>query len=90
MTMRYLYRQLRAAHLSGSTSQFPVYINLREHFGQSDPCEVLERHARNVGFERVGHLVRAWRAGYVHLILDGFDELTGLKRPRALEETPRQ
>jgi hypothetical protein len=78
MTMRFLYRELRAAHFAGRTSRFPVYLNLRDHYGQIEPSEVLERHARSVGFEPASHLVRAWRAGYVHLLLDGFDELTGI------------
>ena len=78
MTLRYLYRQLRLAHLKGETPRFPVFINLRDHYGQTDPTEVLERHARLIGFESPPHLVRAWRSGYVHLLLDGFDETTGL------------
>lgn len=76
MTLRFLYRRLRESHLSGSTSRFPIYLNLREHYGQTDPSEILLRHAASIGFEPRSHLVRAWRAGYVHLLLDGFDELT--------------
>lgn len=60
------------------TSSFPVHLNLRDHNGQTEPSEILERHARIVGFDHPSHLVRAWRAGYVHLILDGFDEVTTL------------
>lgn len=78
MTMRFFYRELRAAHFAGKTGRFPVYLNLRDHYGQIEPSEVLERHARSIGFEPAGHLVRAWRAGHVHLLLDGFDELTGI------------
>jgi hypothetical protein len=78
MTLRWIYRELRAAHFRGDTSQFPVYVNLRDHYGQSDPGELLERHARIIGFPEPSHLVRAWRAGYVHLLLDGFDEVTTL------------
>jgi NACHT domain len=76
MTMRFLYRGLRSAYQSGKTSRFPVYVNLRDHYGQTEPSEVLERHARTIGFGATSHLVRAWRAGYVHLLLDGFDEVT--------------
>lgn len=76
MTLRFLYHQLRMMYVSKNTSRFPVYINLREHFGQSDPSEVLERHARLIGFSHSSHLVRAWRAGYVYLLLDGFDEVS--------------
>lgn len=78
MTLREIYRDLSKMYLSGYTSRFPVYINLRDHFGQKDPHEVLERHARSIGFTHPAHLVRAWRAGYAILLLDGFDELTTL------------
>ncbi|MEG8000056.1 hypothetical protein LAV69_21725, partial [Klebsiella quasipneumoniae subsp. quasipneumoniae] len=57
---------------------FPLYINLREHSGQDDPTEVIQRHARRVGFEKANTLVNAWRAGFVIPILDGFDEITSL------------
>ena len=78
MTLRYLYQQLKRAHLKGDTPKFPVFINLRDHYGQTDPSELLSRHARLIGFDNPSHLVRAWRSGYVHLLLDGFDETTGL------------
>lgn len=48
---------------------------MRDHLGQSDPVEVLERHARNVGYDRPHDLVSAWRSGYADLIFDGFDEV---------------
>jgi hypothetical protein len=76
MTLREVYRDLKKCHLRGATSKFPVYLNLRNHYGQSDPAEVIERHARSIGFGRPSHLVRAWRAGYVHLLIDGFDEIS--------------
>ena len=78
MTLREVYRELRRAYFRGKTSRFPIYLNLRDHFGQTNPAEVLERHARNVGFPHPSHLVRAWRAGYAILLIDGFDELTTL------------
>lgn len=78
MTLRHLHHQLGKAHLKGETPRFPVFVNLRDHYGQSDPAELLERHARIIGFPNPLHLVRAWRAGYVHLLLDGFDEITTL------------
>ena len=76
MTLRDIYQHLRGEHLQGLTSKFPVYLNLRDHYGQTDAAEVLMRHARSVGFSRPEHLVRAWRAGYVHLLVDGFDEIS--------------
>ena len=78
MTLREVYRQLRLEHLRGRTSQFPVYLNLRDHYGQDDPGEILSRHARSIGFVPEHHLIRAWRAGYVHLLIDGFDEIAGI------------
>lgn len=78
MTLREIFRELRAAYLKNRTVKFPLYINLRDHFGQTNPAEVLERHARNIGLPHPSHLVRAWRAGYVTLLIDGFDELTTL------------
>jgi hypothetical protein len=76
MTLREIHRELRKAYFNGRTTKFPVYLNLRDHFGQTNPAEVLERHGRNIGFLHPSHLVRAWRAGYVILLIDGFDELT--------------
>ena len=78
MSLRETYHDLRKAHLKGQCSTFPVYLNLRDHYGQDDPAEILHRHAKSVGFGSPHHLVRAWRAGYVHLLLDGFDEITAL------------
>jgi hypothetical protein len=76
MTLREVYRELRQVHRKGLTTKFPIYLNLRDHFGQTNAAEVLERHGRNLGFPNPHHLVRAWRAGYVILLVDGFDELT--------------
>ena len=78
MTLREIYRNLRRLRLKGETSKFPVYLNLRDHYGQDDPAEVLERHGRSIGFPQPSCLVRAWRAGYVHLLIDGFDEISAL------------
>ena len=75
MTLRELYHDLRKKHFKNA-AMFPVYLNLRDHYGQSDPAEVIERHARSIGFSQPSHLVRAWRAGYVHLLIDGFDEIS--------------
>ncbi len=78
MTLRYVYRKLANKYQKGLSPLFPIYLNLRDHYGQTEPAEILERHARIIGFEHPSHLVRAWRAGYVLLLLDGFDEVTGL------------
>lgn len=78
MTLRQVYYSLRDKYRSGGTPLFPLYINLREHSGQDDPAEVLERHARRIGYEKPHSLVSAWRAGFTILLIDGFDEVTTL------------
>jgi hypothetical protein len=78
MSLREIYFMLKDKYIRNSTTKFPVYINLREHSGQRDPVELLERHARSIGFESPNSLIRAWRAGFVVLLVDGFDEVTSL------------
>lgn len=78
MTLRQIYFCLRDKYRAGGTPYFPLYINLREHSGQDDPSELLERHARRIGYEKPYSLVGAWRAGFAILIIDGFDEITTL------------
>lgn len=75
MSLREVYKLLNKSFDSKETTKFPIYINLRDHHGQTQPVEAIERHARNIGFKHADHLVRAWRAGYTTLILDGFDEI---------------
>ncbi len=70
-----MYFRLASKFRSGKSLVFPVVLNLREHHGQTDPIEALERHARRVGFDPPAALVRAWRAGFLVLLLDGFDEI---------------
>lgn len=78
MTLREIFLRLEERYIRGGNSQFPVYINLREHSGQKDPVEILERHARNIGFESPSSLIRAWRGGFLVLLIDGFDEIASL------------
>lgn len=75
MTLREVYKKLKKDYISGNLYKFPVYINLRDHQGQTNPSEIFMRHADNIGFSDHSHLVRAWRAGLSILILDGFDEI---------------
>jgi len=76
-TMREFFLRLRKKYLANKTLLFPILLNLRDHLGQSDPVEALDRHAYRVGFgyNRGTELVRALRAGYAVLLLDGFDEI---------------
>lgn len=75
MTLKEIYKKLSEKYIAKEIVKFPIYINLRDHQGQTDPVEVLERHARNIGFKHPDHLVRAWRAGYAFLVIDGYDEV---------------
>jgi hypothetical protein len=77
MTLREIYYRLRDDFLSKHSLRFPVYINLRDHSGAEYVEEILERHGRKLGYPDPGSLVRAWRAGFLHLLLDGFDEMIG-------------
>ncbi len=78
VTLFEIFKVLKNQHEQGKTSHFPIYINLREHQGQTEPAEIIERHARNIGFDSPSQLVRAWKAGYVILLLDGFDEVSSV------------
>lgn len=75
MLLRELFFALAKEFSLGNTFRFPIFLNLREHIGQSDPVELLERHARNNAADP-RKLVAAWSAGYADLIIDGFDELS--------------
>jgi len=74
-TARELFITCCKKYIDGKIARFPVMLNLRDHHGQVDPDEALERHARKVGFNDPSSLVRAWRGGFVDLIIDGFDEI---------------
>jgi NACHT domain-containing protein len=78
MALKEIYKILNNKYNSKLTTKFPIYLNLRDHHGQSNPVEAIERHARNLGFKNPDHLVRAWRSGYALLILDGYDEIAAL------------
>lgn len=82
MTLRHVYRHLQNSYLAGHTTKFPIYLNLRSHFGQSDPAEALIRHGNEVGLPEPNQLVAAWRAGHAHVFLDGFDELSSTRFAR--------
>lgn len=75
MVLRHLFHELVKKFRSKKHFRTPISINLREHLGQSDPIELLERHAR-ANATNPQSLVAAWNAGYVDLLIDGFDELS--------------
>lgn len=80
MTLREVFVEGSRDYRTNATREFFIHINLREHQGQDDPLEALERHARSVGFSST-QLVSAWRAGRAHLLLDGFDEIANPNWP---------
>lgn len=86
MTMRELFYLLKEKHLQSQIVRFPVYLNLRDHFGQSDPAEALIRHANSIGMADPNQLVAGWRAGFVLLFLDGFDEVSSARLVRGSEK----
>lgn len=78
MSLREIFFKLEERHCEKKHCRCPIYINLREHHGQNNPAEILERHARNIGFPQHSNLVRAWKAGHTILLIDGFDEVSSL------------
>ncbi|MGH9690003.1 MAG: hypothetical protein ACRD4C_02670 [Candidatus Acidiferrales bacterium] len=49
-TVREIFIRTTASFRSGASRSFPLVLNLRDHHGQTDPVEAIERHARRVGF----------------------------------------
>ena len=76
LTVREVFNCLRGDFHRDRIEQTPVAINLREHWGQFQVDEVLRRHSDRIGFDFPNQLVRAWNAGQILPLLDGFDELT--------------
>ncbi|WP_406169599.1 NACHT domain-containing protein [Streptomyces canus] len=75
MTLREIYLKLSQAHKSGKSLRHPVHLNLRDHWGQRSPRVALTQHAEDLGYDRPDQIIAAWRAGYVDVLLDGFDEI---------------
>ncbi|HEY4363575.1 MAG TPA: hypothetical protein VGN17_21595 [Bryobacteraceae bacterium] len=75
LTIREVFLLMRQEHLKRRDTPIPVVINLRDHWGQDDPYEVLERHAKRVGIgAESDRLIKAFNTGRLTIILDGFDE----------------
>ncbi len=73
LTVRELYKALKTRYARDFT-RLPVTLNLRDHWGQTDVAEALHRHANKIGFGQPHQLVRAFNAGLLLVLLDGFDE----------------
>ncbi|MFI5480274.1 NACHT domain-containing protein [Streptomyces rubiginosohelvolus] len=75
MTLRELYLRLSGLYRDDKTLRHPVHLNLRDHWGQRSPRVALTQHAEDLGYDRPDQIISAWRAGYVDILLDGFDEI---------------
>lgn len=75
LTAREIFKKLAAAHAGDTSKPVPLSLNLREHWGEDYFDEMLDRHARSIGYTPREDLVVAWRAGMCSLLLDGFDEV---------------
>ena len=75
LTVREIFNRIRRDFYNERTDRTPIALNLREHWGQSRVDEILRRHSDQVGFDHANQLVRAWNAGQLIPLLDGFDEL---------------
>ena len=75
LTTREVFLRLEKLYRSQKISNVPIAINLREHWGSVYADEILERHARSIGFAPKENLTVAWRAGICTLLVDGFDEM---------------
>jgi hypothetical protein len=79
ISIREVFKELVSSYVKGlSDGRVPVAINLRDHWGQTDPTEVLIRHSTRIGYDKSAQLVRAYHAGELILLLDGFDEIVGI------------
>lgn len=75
LTTREIFRELSKRHRDDPAAPIPLTLNLRAHWGEDHSDEMLERHARSIGYAPKEDVVVAWRAGMCCLLLDGFDEV---------------
>lgn len=75
LTTHEVFLRVSQRYLGNTSAMVPVALNLRDHWGQDDYDEILNRHGRRVGYDKGSELVAAWRAGMVSLLVDGFDEV---------------
>jgi hypothetical protein len=77
LTTREVFLRLAGSYFANNDDEprAPIAVNLREQWGMRVGQEVLERHARDLGFKPAEDLTGAWRSGMTHILMDGFDEL---------------
>lgn len=83
LTTREIFREISRLHKANQSLPTPFVLNLREHWGEDFSDEILERHARTIGYTPREDIVIAWRAGMACLLLDGFDEVASQSVIRA-------
>lgn len=78
LNIREVFLRLQKRYISSKgETPVPVVLNLRQHWGQDEPSEAIRRHANLIGFSKPDQLIRAFHAGRLALLLDGFDEISG-------------
>ncbi|WP_143241210.1 NACHT domain-containing protein [Alcaligenes phenolicus] len=75
ITTRQIFLRLSEEFKKDTNKPVPLALNLREHWAQPFADEILERHARSIGYSPREDLTIAWRSGLATLLLDGFDEV---------------
>jgi hypothetical protein len=75
MNLREIYIRLTSMAKKDRTLNAPIHINLRDHWGQKSPSAAITQHAEEIGYGNPQQLIAAWRAGFIHVLLDGFDEV---------------
>jgi|SRR6266568_3016060 len=75
MNLREMYLRLTSIAKKDRSLNAPIHINLREHWGQRNPSAAITQHAEDIGYGNPQQLIAAWRAGFIHILLDGFDEV---------------
>lgn len=75
LTAREVFMRISKAAGMDRSMPVPIALNMREHWGEDHSDEILDRHARIIGYDSRSDLVAAWRAGMCCILIDGFDEL---------------
>lgn len=75
LTTREIFKRISELVVREPMASTPICLNMREHWGEDHSDEILDRHARIIGYESRSDLVAAWRAGMCCMLIDGFDEL---------------
>jgi energy-coupling factor transporter ATP-binding protein EcfA2 len=54
---------------------YPLAVDLKRHWGLENGAEIIRRHVSDLGLPMQSTAIRAFNAGSISLLLDGFDEL---------------